>query len=103
VTLNIGDMGSGVRGGLNGKAPRCDHLDDVRPVEPQFAGCGECEARGDSWLGLLVCLTCGQVACSDNSPNKHAKAHYEETDHPVATAIGARSNWRWCYPHGRFV
>ena len=36
----------------------------------------------DGWVGLWLCLSCGWVACSDDSPNQHAKAHYQETDHP---------------------
>ena len=37
----------------------------------------------------MVCLTCGWVACSDDSPNQHARAHYEETDHPVAAGLAS--------------
>jgi uncharacterized UBP type Zn finger protein len=51
----------------------------------------------------VVCLTCGWVACSDESPNQHAKAHYEETDHPVAASLALGAAWKWCYVHQRLV
>jgi uncharacterized UBP type Zn finger protein len=51
----------------------------------------------------MVCLTCGWVACCDDSPNQHARAHYEETDHPVAAALAPGAAWRWCYVHQRLV
>jgi hypothetical protein len=83
----------------NGTAPRCGHLDGLSPVTPRSEYCPGCRAQGDRWKALLVCLTCGWVACSDDSPGRHAKAHYEETDHPLA----AGSGWKWCYVHRRRV
>lgn len=88
---------------LNGAAPRCEHLDDLAPVTPRSDGCRECQAREDRWVALVVCLTCGWVACSDDSPNRHAKAHYEETDHPLARAVEAGPRRTWCYIHERHV
>jgi uncharacterized UBP type Zn finger protein len=88
---------------LNGSAPRCEHLDGLTPVTPTSNGCRKCQARGNGWVTLLVCLTCGWVACSDDSPNQHAKAHYEETDHPVAHSLERGSSRRWCYVHQRLV
>lgn len=87
----------------NGSAPRCDHVDAIRPVTPQSPVCRECQASGAGWLGLVVCLTCGWVACSNDSPRRHAQAHYQETDHPVAGGLEAESEWRWCYVHARVV
>ncbi len=84
----------------NGSAPRCEHLDWLAPIIPQSDGC---RAGEDCGTALLVCLTCGWVACSDDSPNQHAKAHYEETDHPVARGLAPGSRWRWCYVHRRLV
>jgi uncharacterized UBP type Zn finger protein len=43
------------------------------------------------------------VACSDDSPNQHAKAHYQETDHPLTVDVEPGSSWRWCYVHQRRV
>ena len=88
---------------LNGSAPRCEHLDGLVPVTPKSDDCRDCQARGDRRSPLAVCLTCGWVACSDGSPVQHAKAHYEETDHPLAARLEASSRWRWCYVHQRLV
>jgi uncharacterized UBP type Zn finger protein len=90
----------------NGTAPRCQHLDGIAPVKPQSAVCLDCRDRPDRpgrQAGLVVCLTCGWVACSDDSPNHHARAHYEETDHPVAAGLAPGPAWRWCYVHHRRV
>ena len=88
---------------LNGVAPRCQHLDGLTPVRPLSDDCRDCPDRPDPPPGLVMCLTCGWVACSDDSPNRHAKAHYEETDHPVAAGPQPGTNRRWCYVHQRHV
>lgn len=88
---------------LNGQAPRCDHLDTLMVVGRGLPECEECLVLGLVWMRLVACLTCGWVACSDDSPGRHAQAHYQETDHPVVTAAEVDSGWRWCYVHGRTV
>lgn len=88
---------------LNGSAPRCEHLDGLAQVTPLSDGCPACQARADHWAALLVCLTCGWVACSDDSPNQHAKAHYAETDHPLARRLEPGPQRTWCYVHQRLV
>jgi Zn-finger in ubiquitin-hydrolases and other protein len=89
--------------GPNGSAPHCEHVDLLVPVVPQPARCTECHARGMAWPRLMVCLTCGWVACSDDSPHRHARAHYEETDHPLAAEFAPEPGRRWCYVHRRAV
>ena len=89
--------------GPNGTAPRCEHLDDLAPVGPRSADCRECRSGRNRQQSLAVCLTCGWVACLDDSPNQHARAHYEETDHPVTAGLGPGTAWRWCYVHQRLV
>jgi Zn-finger in ubiquitin-hydrolases and other protein len=74
----------------NGSAPRCEHLDGLAPVTPQSDECRDCRSGPGRPVALLVCLSCGWVACSDDSPNRHARAHYEETDHPLARAAWSR-------------
>lgn len=83
----------------NGLVPQCEHLDGLESVTPGSERCQICGLRGT----LLVCLTCGWVACSDDCPDRHARAHYEETDHPVARGLGPEAGRRWCYVHERFV
>ena len=85
----------------NGSAPRCGHLDGLVPVSGQSDRCRDC--RRDQGWPLMVCLSCGWVACGDESPGQHAKAHYEETDHPVAAGLAAGAASRWCYVHQRLV
>jgi uncharacterized UBP type Zn finger protein len=84
----------------NGTAPRCQHLDGLVPVTPRSAACPDCP---DPQARLVVCLTCGWVACSDDSPGRHARAHYEETDHPVTADLAPGAARRWCYAHQRLV
>ena len=63
-----------------GRRP-CGHCGVARPVQAHSTGCEECLAGGDDWVELWLCQSCGWVAfwvaCSDNSPNRHAQAHYE--------------------------
>jgi CPA1 family monovalent cation:H+ antiporter len=77
----------------------CDHLQqapaDAAAKTPD--GCGACLAQGTSWVDLRLCLTCGEVACCDSSPWKHASAHFHETQHPVVRSFERGENWRWCY------
>ena len=82
---------------------RCGHVAAAHQVEAHSAGCLECLAGGDAWTELCLCLSCGWVACSDDSPNRHALAHYEETDHPIVGALGSERTWRWCYVDQRVV
>lgn len=81
----------------------CAHLAAVRPVLPYTADCPQCVDRGDAWGTLSICLSCGWVACASDSPNHHAKAHYEETNHPIASTLPPSLSTRWCYVHQRPV
>jgi uncharacterized UBP type Zn finger protein len=94
---------SALAGHPNGSAPRCHHLDALSPVAPRSDYCPDCRLLGGRWKTLVVCLTCGWVACSDDSPRQHAKEHYQETDHPLAAGLATGSSWRWCYIHRRPV
>jgi len=79
--------------------PDCDHLDHVTITELPEAvdGCAECLATGDPWFHLRSCLECGQVGCCDSSPNRHATAHAEATQHPLIRSIQPGEDWSWCY------
>ena len=81
----------------------CTHITAARNVEPLSTWCPQCREDGNGWVELWLCLSCGWVACSDNSPNQHAKAHYEETNHPVAGLLQDDAHPRWCYVHRRVV
>ncbi len=80
----------------------CEHLDRFRKprkaaVTPSAEGCEECLARGDSWVQLRLCMTCGHVGCCDSSPNRHATRHFHATQHPVMKAFEPGQDWAWCY------
>ena len=76
----------------------CTHLDQVRPVTPSADGCEDCLRIGSQWVHLRLCQTCGHVGCCDNSPNRHATAHYHETTHPLIRSFEPGEDWWWCYP-----
>jgi len=79
----------------------CSHLDQIDlDVEPSTTeGCTDCLAIGGTWVHLRMCLTkgCGHVACCDDSPNRHATAHFHATGHPVITSREPGESWLWCY------
>jgi uncharacterized UBP type Zn finger protein len=77
----------------------CSHLAEVevRELPAEVAGCEDCLKMGGKWLHLRICLTCGHVGCCDNSPNRHATAHYHATSHPLIRSIEPGEEWSWCY------
>lgn len=76
---------------------QCAHLDSIRDVSPNTAGCEECLKLGDRWVHLRLCMTCGHVGCCDSSKNKHATRHFQATRHPIARSIEPGEDWYWCY------
>ncbi|WP_310530173.1 Na+/H+ antiporter [Nocardioides sp.] len=81
----------------------CDHLDSA-PVVPLSSledgmVCQECLELGDHWVSLRRCLACGNVACCDSSPHKHATEHFHDTAHPVMQSAQPGEDWRWCFVH----
>ena len=76
----------------------CHHFDDLKPVKRSSnKGCEECLKIGSYWVRLRECLVCGNVACCDASPNKHATKHFKTTKHPVLRSIEPGESWGWCY------
>ncbi len=75
----------------------CSHLDQIKDVMPQSAGCPECIASDSEWVHLRMCLVCGHVGCCDSSPNKHATEHFHSTKHPVMRSIEPGEQWGWCF------
>jgi hypothetical protein len=78
-------------------APACTHLDQIRDVAPSAAGCEDCLAIGGTWLHLRMCLACGHVGCCDQSPNRHARAHWRAADHALIRSIEPGESWAWCW------
>jgi len=75
----------------------CSHLDQIRDVTPGAQGCEDCLRIGGNWVKLRLCLICGHVGCCDNSPHKHATAHFHATGHPIIQSFEPGEDWRWCY------
>jgi len=78
-------------------ADTCTHLTEVEPVSPSSDGCEDCLRIGGQWVHLRMCQTCGHVGCCDNSPNRHATAHFHETAHPLIRSFEPGEDWWWCY------
>lgn len=79
----------------------CEHLNKVENraahKAPRAHGCEECLKVGSNWVHLRLCLSCGHVGCCDDSPNRHATAHFHGTQHPVVKSFEPGENWAWCY------
>jgi uncharacterized UBP type Zn finger protein len=75
----------------------CTHLDQIKILQPTSHVCQECIEMGDRWVHLRMCLICGNVACCDDSKNKHATKHFHEAGHPLMRSIEPREKWGWCY------
>lgn len=79
-------------------AATCTHVKDhAKNVKPRTKGCEECMKTGSTWLHLRMCMECGKVGCCDSSPNRHARAHFHETQHPLIRSAERGEDWRWCY------
>jgi uncharacterized UBP type Zn finger protein len=77
----------------------CSHLDQIdESVEPSSTtGCSECLRTGGTWVHLRECMTCGEVGCCDNSPNRHATKHHHASGHPIIRSIEPGEDWYFCY------
>jgi hypothetical protein len=81
----------------------CSHLNGIRTVTPSAKGCEECLKTGSRWLHLRLCRTCGHVGCCDQSPNRHATAHFHATGHPIIEGYDPPEGWGWCYRDEVFI
>jgi CPA1 family monovalent cation:H+ antiporter len=80
-------------------ARSCKHLaHQWKDVEPSSLDkCEACVAEGLPWVHLRMCLKCGNVACCDSSPRRHATLHFHESRHPVMRSFEPGETWRWCF------
>jgi hypothetical protein len=82
----------------NPTASACDHLVQAQEVTPSTRqGCEDCLREGTRWVHLRECLSCGHVGCCDNSPRRHATAHWRATDHALIRSFEPGEEWGWCY------
>jgi len=75
----------------------CEHFETGVEVERPLDVCTTCVQIGAAWVHLRQCLNCGRTSCCDNSPNRHATAHFHETTHPMIRSAEPEEDWRWCY------
>jgi CPA1 family monovalent cation:H+ antiporter len=82
----------------------CEHLSRANdfPRNVRHA-CVDCLREGTRWVHLRQCLECGHVACCDNSPRRHATAHYRQTDHVLVRSMEPGEQWAWCYADELFL
>jgi uncharacterized UBP type Zn finger protein len=81
----------------------CKHIPtDLTPPTPSGDGCADCLAMGKrDWVHLRLCQTCGHVGCCDQSPSRHATAHYRKIRHPMVRSFEPGEDWWWCYDDGQ--
>ena len=84
-------------------ADYCTHGASIRKVHPGTLGCEECLKSGSWWVHLRLCRTCGHVGCCDESPNRHATAHFKASGHPVIEGYDPPEGWGWCFVDELFL
>ena len=82
----------------------CTHLGEAEDVTPStLAGCEDCLREGTQWVHLRECLECGHVGCCDQSPMRHATAHFHASEHPLMRSFQPDEDWGWCYVDELFL
>jgi len=85
-------------------ATTCTHISSISEVRgPIRRECDECVKIGSGWVHLRTCQECGGTHCCDNSPNKHATAHFNATHHPVIASAEPGERWLYCYADEAFA
>jgi hypothetical protein len=79
-------------------ADTCTHLDQITNGSTEATGCEDCLAAGrHDWVHLRVCQSCARVGCCDNSPGRHATAHFHSDAHPIIRSYEPGEDWYFCY------
>ena len=91
----------GDAGTRTGLISQCDHYEPEVRVGPPQDGCVDCLVIGGTWVHLRQCLACGHTSCCNQSPNRHAAAHFGETGHPMIRSVAPDVPWQWCYDDDR--
>jgi hypothetical protein len=77
----------------------CRHLEAIDTVKaPQRRECGECVKIKARWVHLRTCQECGVTLCCDDSPNRHARKHARDSNHPVIASAEPGERWLYCFP-----
>ena len=75
----------------------CTHRNQIKVTSTNKHICEDCVKKGDKWVKLRMCMTCGYVGCCDSSKNQHARKHFEKTGHPIIKSAEPGEDWEWCY------
>lgn len=81
----------------------CAHLDQIQVTDTPVRECPQCAADGETWVQLRLCLICGAVGCCDDSPGRHASAHFASSGHPIIESLEPGEDWRYCFIDGSLV
>ena len=81
----------------------CFHLQSIVQTSPERSECAARIEEGTETVHLRMCLTCGEVACCDSSPGRHARRHHEQIGHPLIRSIEPGEEWVWCYPDRAYL
>lgn len=79
----------------------CEHIRPEAVVAPPLGVCTACVEIGGEWVHLRQCITCGRTGCCDQSPNRHATAHFHASGHPTIRSAEPDEDWEWCYVDDR--
>jgi hypothetical protein len=75
----------------------CTHLDRPGDVAPSNAGCEDYFHIRGRRVQLRMGITHGHVACCDNSPRRHAAAHFDGSGHPIIQSYEPEEDWWYGY------
>ena len=77
----------------------CSHLEAIDTIRaPQRRECAECVKINARWVHLRTCQECGATLCCDDSPNRHARKHARDSNHPVIASAEPGERWLYCFP-----
>ena len=79
----------------------CEHVEADGQLDAPLDICSACVEIGATWVHLRQCLTCGRTSCCNQSPNRHATAHFHETGHPMIRSAQPDEDWQWCFADDR--
>jgi len=83
---------------------QCSHLGEIVAVpSPPPQECMDCIVEGTTWVNLRQCLTCGGVRCCNDSPRKHATAHWNAVGHPLMRSAKPGEAWAWCFAEDLYL
>ncbi|MET0735499.1 MAG: UBP-type zinc finger domain-containing protein [Microbacterium sp.] len=78
-----------------------EEIDPTAP--PSGKGCVECDQDGGWWVHLRRCAVCGHIGCCDQSPERHATAHFHASGHRYMRTFEPGESWFWDYVEEKFI